>query len=96
LFDPGCLVGARPELAPEIEALLSSLGWSRLRYFLKAFAFWEASGQKNPNPFEPMVQICRHGGQMKVAGDGLLDLEDHTGKRLGIPLALTFKWERLS
>ena len=85
-----------PQLEPEIEALLKPLGASRLRFFLKAVVLWEMMGEKDSCPYEPMAQICRHGGSMRIAGDGLLDLEDYAGKRAGIPIASTFKWERLS
>ena len=85
-----------PVLDPKVETFLRSLDTPRLDFFVRAFAYWKMSGREELNPFEPMVQICRHGGVMRIAEDGLLDLEDHSGKRLGIPIASTFRWERLA
>ena len=97
LFNFGVLWGIKlPDLDPDLEAILDSLRVPRLGFFPRCFAFWELSGQKTLNPFEPMVQICRHGGLMWVAGDGALDLRDHAGNQVGIPIASTFRWERLT
>ncbi len=85
--------GKKPSRSPEVTAFLESLPSSSLRHFLNVFATWEEFGRPELNPFEPLVEICRHGGSMSRAGDGLLDLKDHTGDGMGIPIASTFRKE---
>lgn len=91
LLHGGLLKGVpRTQRSPEVEEFIGSLGWTSLRFFLDLFAAWEETGRNEANPYEPLVEICRRGGSLRVAGDGLLDIEDYTGDRLGVPIASTF------